>query len=111
MCGGAPLLVISVAALIRVVAACQPYADSRVVETVAGQGPAQPDCQDFSAAVAAAGTPGQASGRACQQTNGTWRIVQNTPGLPTQEYLVPRPGQNTTEGAGNSQPPPGQSAN
>src|SRR5205823_9154524 len=91
-------------------AACQPYAESKV-ETAAGQRPAQSDCQDFSTAVTAAGTPEQANGRACRQTNGSWRIVQNTPGLPIQEYLVPRPGQNTTEGAGNSQPPPGQSAN
>jgi surface antigen len=98
------------AAMILVCAACQPYADS-MVETVAAQGPAQSDCRGFSAAVTAAGTPEQANGRACQQTNGSWRVVQNTPGLPTQEYLVPRPGQNTTESAGYSQPPPSQSAN
>jgi len=28
---------------------------------------------------------------ACQQPDGSWRVVQNIPGLPTQEYLVPRP--------------------
>jgi surface antigen len=97
-------------AMILACAACQPYADPTVAETAVGQGPAQSDCQNFSAAVTAAGTPKQASGQACQQGNGAWRVVQNTPGLPTQEYLVPRPGQNTTEGAGSSQPP-GQSAN
>ena len=48
------------------------------------------ECQDFSAPVTAAGTPEQASGQACQQPDGSWRVVQNTPGLPAQEYLVPR---------------------
>ena len=91
--------IILTATMILTCAACQPYSDSTVVEAAVGQSPAQSGCHDFSAAVTAAGTPEQANGRACQQANGTWRVVQNTPGFPTQEYLAPPPSQNTTEGA------------
>jgi hypothetical protein len=39
----------------------------------------------------------QAKGRACLQPNGSWRVTQKTPGLPTQVYVVPPP----------AMPPPG----
>jgi hypothetical protein len=76
-------------------AACQPSPDPGLAADSAGQALAatssQPDCHEFTAPVAAAGQREQASGRACRQPDGSWQIVQNTPGLPTQEYLVPRP--------------------
>jgi surface antigen len=81
-------------------AACQPLADTSPAANAEGQAqPAQassqPDCREFTAPVTAAGQREQASGRACRQPDGSWQIVQNTPGLPTQEYLVPRPDQPT----------------
>ena len=33
----------------------------------------------------------QAAVEACQQPDGSWRITQNTPGLPPQVYEVPEP--------------------
>ena len=76
-------------------AACQPLPDAGIVTTGAGQPPpaanqSQPDCRPFSAPVTAAGQPQQANGQACRQADGSWRVVQNTPGLPTQEYRFPR---------------------
>ena len=76
-------------------AACQQLPDANPAANAAGQAqPAQassqPDCREFTAPVTAAGQREQASGRACRQPDGSWQIVQNTPGLPTQTYLVPR---------------------
>ena len=77
-------------------AACQPLPNASPAANTEGQAPpaqasAQPDCREFTAPVMAAGQREQASGRACRQPDGSWQIVQNTPGLPAQEYLVPRP--------------------
>jgi hypothetical protein len=82
-------------------AACQALPDAGPAANAEGQAqPAQassqPDCREFTAPVTAAGQREQASGRACQQPDGSWQIVQRTPGLPDQEYLVPR----------SDQPPP-----
>ena len=79
-------------------AACQPSPDASVAADSAGQitpapTSARPDCRAFTAPVTAAGHLEQASGNACRQPDGSWRVVQNTPGLPTQEYVVPRPDQ------------------
>jgi surface antigen len=78
-------------------AACQPSPDANGAANSAGQEPAptsaQSDCRGFTAPVIATGQLEQATGQACRQPDGTWRVVQNTPGLPTQEYVVPRPGQ------------------
>jgi hypothetical protein len=76
--------------------ACQPLPDAGIAATAADQPPptanqSQSDCRPFSAPMTAAGQPEQASGQACRQADGSWRVVQSTPGLPTQEYLVPRP--------------------
>src|SRR5207245_8211198 len=38
-----------------------------------------------------AGHPPQAVTEACPQTDGSWKITQNTPELPTQTYDVPAP--------------------
>jgi hypothetical protein len=75
-------------------AACQPLPDA----SSAGQAqPAlvssQSDCREFTAPVTTAGQREQASGRACRQPDGSWLLVQNTPSLATQEYVVPRPDQ------------------
>src|SRR5262245_35199230 len=102
---------ISMAAMILACAACQPYTDPTVITPTPGHSQAQSDGHGCSAAVTAAGAPEQASGRACQQANSSWRIVQNTPGLPTQEYLVPRPDQDATGASANPQQPADQSAN
>jgi surface antigen len=79
-------------------AACQPSPDESLAANSAGeampaQNAAQPDCREFTARVTAAGKPEQAGGQACRQPDGSWHVVQNTPGLPTQEYILPRPGQ------------------
>jgi hypothetical protein len=77
-------------------AACQPLPDASPTANAEGQAQpaptsAQPDCREFTAPVMAGGQHEQASGRACRQPDGSWRVAQDTPGLPTQEYLVPRP--------------------
>jgi surface antigen len=107
---------ISTVAIVLACAACQPYAHSMVVATAPGQpqslqNEAAPDCREFSAPVTTAGRREEANGRACRQPDGTWRVAQNTPGLPTQEYLVPQPGQAPAGVSGNPQPPTDQTAN
>jgi hypothetical protein len=103
-------------------AACQPLPDASPTTNLAGQAqpaqaPSQTDCREFTAPVTAAGQPEQASGRACRQPDGSWRVVQNTPGLPTQEYVVPRPNQApplanaaAPQPADTAPPPPTQTA-
>ncbi len=91
---------ISTLALVLACAACQSALDATQIATDPGQTqPSQPNCRQFAAPVTAGGTAEQASGRACQQPDGSWRVVQDTPGLPAQEYVVPRPDQ------ANPQPP------
>jgi hypothetical protein len=41
--------------------------------------------------VTVGGQPRQALIEACPQPDGSWKITQNTPGLPTQVYQVPPP--------------------
>jgi hypothetical protein len=41
--------------------------------------------------VTVGGQPRQAFIEACPQPDGSWKITQNTPGLPTQVYQVPPP--------------------
>ena len=50
--------------------------------------PAQ-NCREFTTQVIVGGHPQQAVGQACQQPDGTWRVVRETPGLPQQAYTVP----------------------
>src|SRR5262249_25104179 len=54
---------------------------------------AEPVCHDFAAPVTAGGRSEQASGQACEQPDGSWQVVQNTPGLPAQGYALEPPGQ------------------
>jgi hypothetical protein len=94
-------------------AACQPQPDGTVA-ALAGQPPppqtqAQLACHDFSAPVMAGGNAEQASGQACGQSDGSWRVVQNTPGLPAQTYVLPSPGQPAAAAANPAaQAPPNQ---
>jgi hypothetical protein len=46
-------------------------------------------CQPFTAPVIVGGKREQAVGEVCRQSDGSWRIVQNTPGLPRLVYIVP----------------------
>jgi surface antigen len=105
---------ISTVAMVLAFTACQPYADQSVVVPGSSQSQlpqSEPNCREFSAPVTAAGKPEQASGQACPQPDGTWRVVQNTPGLPAQEYLAGGPAQNTAGAGGNPQPSADQAAN
>jgi hypothetical protein len=53
----------------------------------------QPPCTSYTVPVAVGGEQEQAVVEACQQPDGSWRITQNTPGLPPQVYVVPAPTQ------------------
>jgi surface antigen len=73
-----------IVAVMLLCAGCQPYAGG----VVAGPGDlqtsqARPSCRQFAAPVTTGGAPEQVSGQACLQPDGSWRVVQNTPGLPT----------------------------
>jgi hypothetical protein len=78
-------------------AACAPQvapsaADPAPNQTQMAQGEPQsgpPNCHEFTVQVAVGGQPQQAVGQACQQPDGSWRITQNTPGLPQQVYTLP----------------------
>jgi hypothetical protein len=48
------------------------------------------DCRKYQMPITVGGVPEQADLLACLQPDGsTWRIIQTTPGLPTQVYTVP----------------------
>jgi hypothetical protein len=53
--------------------------------------PNQPPCSTYTASLIVGGQPRQAVIEACPQPDGSWKITQNTPGLPTQEYDIPPP--------------------
>ena len=48
-----------------------------------------PNCRNFTMPVIVEGQQRQAVGQMCQQPDGSWRVTQNTPGLPPQVYTVP----------------------
>jgi len=78
-------------------AACAPQvapsaADPAPNQTQMAQGEPQSgplNCHEFTVQVMVGGQPQQAVGQACQQPDGSWRITQNTPGLPQQVYTLP----------------------
>ena len=78
-------------------AACAPQVASSATDltpaqTQMAQGEPQSGpqtCRDFTVQVMVGGQPQQAVGQACQQPDGSWRITQNTPGLPQQVYTLP----------------------
>jgi hypothetical protein len=51
----------------------------------------QSACSSYAAPLTVGGQPRQAFIEACPQPDGSWKITQNTPGLPTQVYQVPPP--------------------
>jgi hypothetical protein len=51
----------------------------------------QPACSSYTAPVTVDRQLRQAFIQACPQPDGSWKITQNTPGLPTQVYQVPPP--------------------
>jgi hypothetical protein len=53
----------------------------------------QPPCTSYTVPVTVGGQQEQAVVESCQQPDGSWRITQNTPGLPPQVYVVPAPTQ------------------
>jgi hypothetical protein len=57
------------------------------------EAPAQPDCRPFSAPVMVGDIEQQTNGQVCHEPDGSWRVVQQTPGLPIQEYHLPPEGQ------------------
>lgn len=48
-----------------------------------------PDCRNFTMPVLVDGQQRQAFGQVCRQPDGSWRVTQNTPGLPLQIYSLP----------------------
>jgi surface antigen len=89
---------LSILAMVLTCGACQPLPDATVTGTAAAaQNPdaqpsaAPPDCSSYTAPVTVGGQQQQAVVEACQQPDGSWRITQNTPGLPPQVYEVPAP--------------------
>ena len=78
-------------------AACAPQvapsaADPAPNQTQMAQGEPQSgplNCHEFTVQVMVGGQPQQAVGQACQQPDGSWRITQDTPGLPQQVYTLP----------------------
>src|ERR1700758_463579 len=96
--------VISIIAAMLACAACQSTPGPQVARLPEAT---QPVCHDFSTRVKAGGRPEQASGQACEQPDGSWQVAQNTPGLPTQTYVLPPAGQSTaaTPSPAAQQPP------
>jgi surface antigen len=74
----------------------------------APQAQAEPVCHDFKTPLMAGGKSEQASGKACEQPDGSWQVVQNTPGLPTQGYVLEPPGQPAAAAGTAPQPQPNQ---
>jgi hypothetical protein len=50
-----------------------------------------PACETSTVPVEVGGQPEQATVTACPQPDGSWRITQQTPGLPPQVYIAPPP--------------------
>jgi hypothetical protein len=91
---------ISVLALVLSCTACQSQPNPVVPPTAEGVGTAatsaeppanQPSCTSYTVPVTVGGQQQQSVVEACQQPDGSWRITQNTPGLPPQVYTVPPP--------------------
>ena len=90
---------LSILAMVLACGACQPLPDATVAgtTTAAAESPdaqaaaAPPACSSYTVPVTVGGQQQQASVETCQQPDGSWRITQNTPGLPPQVYEVPAP--------------------
>ena len=95
---------VSTLAMVLACTACQSQPDATQTAAV----PPQPVCHDFTAAVTAGGKPEQASGQACEQPDSSWQVVQNTPGLPAQGYVLEPPGQPPAAADTAARPQPNQ---
>jgi surface antigen len=87
---------ISILAVVLACAACQsqPNPMAPAGATTAVEPPAnQPSCTSYTVPVTVGGQQEQSVVESCQQPDGSWRITQNTPGLPPQVYVVPPPTQ------------------
>ena len=89
---------LSILTMVLACGACQTSPDATVAgTTAAAENPtaqpaaAEPACSSYTVPVTVGGQQQQASVEACQQPDGSWRITQNTPGLPPQLYEVPAP--------------------
>ncbi len=85
---------ISILAVVVTCTACQsqPNLMAPAGATAAVQPPARlPPCTSYTVPVTVGGQQEQAVVEACQQPDGSWRITQNTPGLPPQVYVIPPP--------------------
>jgi len=87
---------LSILATVLACGACQPLPEATVAGTTAAAenpaaqpGAAEPACSSYTVPVTVGGQQQQAGVEACQQPDGSWRITQNTPGLPPQVYEVP----------------------
>jgi surface antigen len=77
-------------------AACQPPSDGTQIAALPGQpqpNQVPPTCHSFAAPVTVAGKPQQANGVACEQPDGSWQVVQNSPSLPVQTFTLEPPGE------------------
>jgi len=85
---------LSTLAMVLACGACQPLPEATVAGTTAAvESPtaAEPACSSNTVPGTVGGQQQQAVVEACQQPDGSWRITQNTPGLPPQVYEVPAP--------------------
>jgi surface antigen len=98
---------ISILAAVLACTACELQPDPQIAsvpeQQQLQQGRPQLTCQAFTAPVTAGDKPEQARGEACRQPDGSWRIVQNTPGLPAQDYVVPPRGQPAPDAGSTAQ--------
>ena len=74
----------------------QPGAPTAATATAAQPQPLPPprnqaQCSTYTASVTVGGQPRQAVIEACPQPDGSWKITQDTPGLPAQVYDIPPP--------------------
>jgi surface antigen len=100
---------ISILGVVLALTACQLPTNPTQISSLSEQQtqPGQPQlaCQEFTAPVTAGDRPEQARGKACRQPDGSWRVAQNTPGLPAQDYIVPPPGQATAAASSTAEAP------
>jgi hypothetical protein len=84
---------LTIPAMVLACGACQPVTEATVTADGPGVQPtaAAPACDSYTVPVTVGGQQQQAVVEACQQSDGSWRITQNTPGLPPQIYDVPAP--------------------
>jgi hypothetical protein len=73
------------------IAECVAPSTANASEVVSQATPEQSsvNCRNYTMPVTVDGQQRQAVGQVCQQPDGSWRVTQNTPGLPLQVYTLP----------------------